>query len=265
MVMSRRKKEEGRTPLNRGGGKKQQGKRRDKEKEDDNDRSSSHVEDDQGKRRWDMMMSPFSAVASGGDWFREFYNMRREMESIFEETLRDIEQVPKELVREHENSEGAKVREVGPLVYGYSYTVGSDGKPQFREFGNVRPFGSESGRSSSGHHMLRGQGEGRRSTNTTAPMLTSERQPMADVTEDDKEIKVTVEMPGITKQDIKVKVQDGSVEIWTAENAKRKYYRAIEIPSEADFENAKSTYSNGILEITFKKRSKPEGREIQVD
>src|SRR5919202_1973169 len=122
LVMNRRKNEEDKTPLSRRGG---------------------------GKRRWDMMMPPFSAGLRGGNWFREFYNMRREMESIFEETLRDMEQVPKELVREYENSEGAKVKEVGPLVYGYSYTIGSDGKPQFREFGNLRPFGS-----GSGHRML---------------------------------------------------------------------------------------------------------------
>jgi HSP20 family molecular chaperone IbpA len=33
-------------------------------------------------------------------------------------------------------------------------------------------------------------------------MLTAERVPMADGSKGDKEIKVIVEMPGITKQDI---------------------------------------------------------------
>ena len=35
--------------------------------------------------------------------------------------------------------EGGKVREVGPIVYGYSMTIGPDGKPRIREFGNVKP------------------------------------------------------------------------------------------------------------------------------
>ncbi|HKG42181.1 MAG TPA: hypothetical protein VKA98_08590, partial [Nitrososphaeraceae archaeon] len=39
----------------------------------------------------------------GGDIFREFEDMRREMERLFEEQFRDIQSTaPKELVREYE-------------------------------------------------------------------------------------------------------------------------------------------------------------------
>ena len=39
----------------------------------------------------------------GGDIFREFEDMRREMERMFEEQFRDIQSTaPKELVREYE-------------------------------------------------------------------------------------------------------------------------------------------------------------------
>ena len=143
-------------------------------------------------------------------------------------------------------------REIGPLVYGYSYTVGADGKPQFREFGNIRPL----------QRSLRG---GRRHGVGGAPMLTAEREPLADVTTTNKEVKVTVEMPGITKQDIKVSAYEGAVEVSTIEKAKRKYHRIIDLPSGTDVETARSTYSNGILEIIFDKQSKPRGREIRVD
>jgi HSP20 family protein len=54
-------------------------------------------------------------------------------------------------------------------------------------------------------------------------------------------------MPGITKQDIKV----STVEVSTAEKAKRKYHRIIDLPLETDIETAKSTYSNGIWEINI--------------
>ena len=74
----------------------------------------------------------------GMDPFREFDDMEREMDSIFGQ-LSDIQtNAPEELVREYQTSDGAKVREVGPLVYGYSMTIGPDGKPKVREFGNVK-------------------------------------------------------------------------------------------------------------------------------
>ena len=41
----------------------------------------------------------------------------------------------------------------------------------------------------------------------------------------------------------------------------------IELPPEADTETVKSTYNNGILEITFKKKeqTKSKGKEIKVE
>lgn len=54
-----------------------------------------------------------------------FRGRRRERE--FEE----IEgRIPKDLIREYNTSEGGKVRKVGPIVYGYSMTIGPDGKPK---------------------------------------------------------------------------------------------------------------------------------------
>lgn len=61
-------------------------------------------------------------------------------EGTFEDQLKGIESTaPKDLVKEYQTPEGTKVREVGPLVYGYSMTIESDGKPKVREFGNMRP------------------------------------------------------------------------------------------------------------------------------
>jgi len=135
-----------------------------------------------------------------------------------------------------------KAREVGPLVYGYSVTVGQDGKPKVREFGNVRsPVG------------------------LAPPSLTAEREPLADVITSEKDIKVTVEMPGISKQDIKINACDGSVEVSTTETASKRYRRIIELPPDVDVETAKSTYTNGILEITFKKKGTSKGKEIKVN
>ena len=77
------------------------------------------------------------------DIFREFDDMHREMARMYN-TFNDISTnpPPKELVREYQTPEGEKVREVGPIVYGYSMTIGPDGKPHVREFGNVKSLGS---------------------------------------------------------------------------------------------------------------------------
>jgi len=80
-------------------------------------------------------------------------------------------------------------------------TVGPDGKPKVREFGNVKT-------------PLRNRGFFR-----MAPEISSEREPLADVTTTDKEVKVVVEMPGVMKSNIKISAYNNSVEVQTIENA----------------------------------------------
>jgi len=80
-----------------------------------------------------------------------------------------------------------------------------------------------------------------------------------------KEIKVTIEFPGVSKEQIKIDSYDRKVEI-TTQNSKRKFHEVIDLPSEADIDNAKSTFVNGLLEITFNKKSKDKPRKsITVD
>jgi HSP20 family protein len=194
-----------------------------------------------------------SSRARQGEWnrrdfFREFDDMQREMERMFEEQFGDIQsKAPKELVREYQTPEGEKVREVGPIVYGYSMTIGPDGKPHVREFGNVKSLG--------------GAGLG-----GIKPQILPEREPLADVNTTDNEVKVILEMPGIKKEDIKINAYEGSVEV-IADNPQRKYHKTIELPKDADIETSRSTYNNGVLEVIFnkKKTMKPKGREIKIE
>lgn len=164
--------------------------------------------------------------------------MEREFEGI-------EKSIPKDLVREYTTPKGEKVREVGPMVYGYSMTVGPDGKPRIREFGNVKPSRLGFGVSST-------------------PEISGEIKPLIDVTTTDKEVKVAVEMPGVSKDTIKVNAYDNMVEV-KSEGPQRKYHRTIEVPSETDIETAKSTYNNGILEISFNKKVQPKGKSIKVE
>jgi HSP20 family protein len=186
------------------------------------------------------------------DIFRGFDDMRREMQKEFEDAFKNMQvKAPKDLVKEYQTAGGDKVREYGPFIYGYSMTVGPDGKPKVREFGNVKsPFSS-----------------GKQGSFFTRPLISSEREPLADVTTTDKDVKIAVEMPGVSKENIKINVYDTSLELTTTGTEERKYHEVIEIPPEADIETATSTYKNGILEITFKKKeqSKQKGKHINIE
>ncbi|HKU83975.1 MAG TPA: archaeal heat shock protein Hsp20 [Candidatus Nitrosocosmicus sp.] len=177
--------------------------------------------------------------------FEGFDEMRREMEREFEENLREIEnKVPGDLVKEYVIEDGTKVKEIGPLVYGSTTTIGPDGKPIVREFGNVRP--------------RRGAG--------VAPSILTERHPLSDVSSTEKEVMVTVELPGVSKEQIKIEANENQVDIKT-EGPKRKYHEVIDLPTEVDIESVKSTFTNGLLEITFNKKSKEKTRSksIRID
>ena len=131
-----------------------------------------------------------------------------------------------------------------PYYYGYQITVGPDGKPRIREFGNARP-------SSKG---LMEQ--------------TNVRQPLVDTNFDEKEnsLTITAEMPGITKQDVKVGVEEGLVTIH-AEKGDKKYHAELPVEGELNADTAKATYTNGILELKIKIREPPKqkAKEIRVE
>jgi HSP20 family protein len=188
------------------------------------------------------------------DIFGDFDNIHEEMNRMFDVFNNISTNAPKELVREYETQEGNKVREVGPIVYGYSMTIGPDGKPHVREFGNVKNLNDNNVKKIGGQSNHQSQ-------------ISAEREPLVDVNTTDKEVKVVVEMPGIRKEDIKIKAYDSQVEVTTSKESQRKYHKNVELPELADIETARSVYNNGILEITFdkKKVNKPSGKEIKIE
>jgi len=129
----------------------------------------------------------------------------------------------------------------GPYYYGYSITVGPDGKPQIREYGNVKP----------------------------SLLPSSEvREPLVDTLVDDKEntLKLVAEMPGVEKKDIKVAVEGNLVNI-DAERGDKKYQTKVPIKHKVDVDSVKASYTNGILEVQFKlkKEDKPKGKTVEVN
>lgn len=129
----------------------------------------------------------------------------------------------------------------GPFYYGYSMTVGPDGKPHVKEYGNVRP--------------------GLLPTADT-------REPLIDTIVDEKEkiLKLVAEMPGVEKSDIKVLVEGNVVNV-DAEHGDKKYHGKAPIKHKVDADSAKASYTNGILEVQFKLKleDKPKGKTVEVN
>ena len=129
----------------------------------------------------------------------------------------------------------------GPYYYGYSMTIGPDGKPVVKEYGNVKPG-----------------------------LLPSSdtREPLVDtiLNEKEKVVKLVAEMPGVEKSDVKILVQGKSVDI-SAEHGDKKYHAIVPIKFKVDENSAKATYKNGILELIFQlvEDEKPKGKTVEVE
>ena len=129
----------------------------------------------------------------------------------------------------------------GPFYYGYTMTVGPDGKPVVKEYGNVKP---------------------------ELVSASNVREPMVDsiVDEKEKKVKLVAEMPGVEKSDVKIVVQDKLVDI-SAEHGEKKYHANVPIEYKVDENSAKASYKNGILELVFNlvEDEKPKGKTVEVE
>lgn len=90
--------------------------------------------------------------------------------------------------------------------------------------------------------------------------------PSVEVSETDKEVKVTAELPGLDEKDIEINVNDDMLTISGEKrsetddkerNYSERYYgrfeRRISLPAVVDDERAKASYKNGVLTVTLPK------------
>lgn len=84
------------------------------------------------------------------------------------------------------------------------------------------------------------------------PMVEEEREPMTDIFDENEELVVIAEMPGIEEVDLKIERKGDMLEI-SAERNTRKYRKELLLPIKVEGVEMNSKYNNGILEIRFKK------------
>lgn len=184
-----------------------------------------------------------------GDWFSDsdwnIDDIFGNLDSEFRKMRKQMDNLMRDAVEGNLPDNATK----NPFVFGFSVTTGPDGIPTFEDFGNtrIRPFSpSKSG--------------------TKEAIVDTSREPLTDVNETDAEIAITVELPGVAREDIDINVTESKVEV-KVETESRNYFKKINLLHEVQSKSSKATYTNGILDLVLKKKvsEKVKGTKVKVN
>jgi HSP20 family protein len=107
-------------------------------------------------------------------------------------------------------------------------------------------------------------------------------QPVIDVVDDDDVLRITAELPGMERQDVKITIEDGALVLrgekklesvkdekgcYRTERAFGRFERVVPLPDDLDLDNADATFDKGVLTITIPKTKTAEEsgkRELQI-
>ncbi|HKS85297.1 MAG TPA: Hsp20/alpha crystallin family protein [Pseudolabrys sp.] len=103
--------------------------------------------------------------------------------------------------------------------------------------------------------------------------------PSMDVTETDKEIEITAELPGLEEKDVQINVADSFLTIRGEKKAEKEqkdknyrliersygsFERTLELPEGVNAEAIKATISKGVLKVTVPKPAPSQAKKIEV-
>ncbi len=147
-----------------------------------------------------------------------------------------VESMLKEFYPEEKIPDGKTNKKPGAFIYGYSMTVGPDGKTAIREFGNIKPSDLQNSLSSS----------------KPPPEYKDEIEPLLDIISGNKTIRVLTELSGVEKNEIKLNCSEKKLTI-SINTPERRYHKEIELPAPVNPKVSKVTYKNGVLEVVLDK------------
>jgi HSP20 family protein len=103
--------------------------------------------------------------------------------------------------------------------------------------------------------------------------------PNIEISETDKAIEVSAEMPGLERKDVEISIEDDTLTIrgekkvddtqkdknvQLSERSYGVFYRVLQLPAGIDPSSVQATMSNGILKLTIPKPAKSEPKKIEV-
>ncbi len=214
-------------------------------------------DDEDGNNSDDDEASPFGDVPD--DFFEQFQDIFKNLMKQFKS--KDFVNFSKNIFNQlglqgpdgvnPEEAKKAKPEAKGPFVYGFSVRIGPDGKPIINKFGDIKaaPVPADEEASEAVPEQEPG---------------TIIRKPVSDVINEDKEIVVVVELPGVDKDAIKLDATDYSIEISADAQGNRKYQTRLDLPAKINPDHAKARYTNGILEVRLQKVGEKEKRASSI-
>ena len=102
--------------------------------------------------------------------------------------------------------------------------------------------------------------------------------PAMDIHQDDKQVEITAELPGVKEEDIDITIDDGVLTLRGEKKSTREdkesgyrersygsFERRLTLPSNIDEDNCSAEFKDGVLTITLpKSEDKARGRKIQL-
>lgn len=100
-----------------------------------------------------------------------------------------------------------------------------------------------------------------------------------NISENDKEVKVKAELPGLEAEDIDISLRNNTLILQgekkfedeeTKDNYHRiersygRFYRAISLPAEVEAEKIKAKYKKGVLEVKLPKSEQAQAKKIEI-
>jgi HSP20 family protein len=120
-----------------------------------------------------------------------------------------------------------------------------------------------------------------RSSSDSWPALSGRFMPQTEVSESEKEVRISAELPGLDEKDIEVTVAGPLLTIkgekkaekeeknggyWRSERSYGYFERAVHLPAGIDPQKARATFKQGVLKVTFPKKPEAQSnrRRIQL-
>jgi len=186
---------------------------------------------------------------------------RRNYDNFWNMDLNDIFKAFTEDFNQMKGNFNTEIGETGPITFGYSMRIGSDTdyKPEIRQWGNLNDYRKKQGLPAIEWPFQK--------NNEPQIQSASLSNYFVDIIEEDDLFRIIVEIPGFTKENLKIEISDGNQEIiLQGKSDTREIDQVVELPSRIDPKNTKSTMLNGILEIRSKKQKTTEKRhQLRID
>jgi len=110
-------------------------------------------------------------------------------------------------------------------------------------------------------------------------IMQSTWSPAVDIYETDKELVLTLSLPGVDEKDVEIKVEDNSLSLrgerkfeketkeenyHRIERAYGSFYRSFSLPNYIDQEKISAEYENGLLKVHMPKKAEVAPRKVKI-